>query len=65
MFTDDDDLWHAARAEAHVTMLQECTKRGWRPAYVVSKTIVATEKDDPPGLERACLKQKAIGMYDQ
>ncbi|CAL8469606.1 g9147 [Coccomyxa elongata] len=23
MFTDDDDLWHEARAEAYVTMLQE------------------------------------------
>ena len=53
MFTDDDDLWHEARAEAYVTMLQECKKRGVRPAYVVSKTIVATEEDDPPGLERA------------
>ena len=53
MFTDDDDLWHEARAEAYVTMLQECRKRGVRPAYVVSKTIVATEEDDPPGLETA------------
>ncbi|CAL8469605.1 g9146 [Coccomyxa elongata] len=34
-------------------MLQECKKRGVRPAYVVSKTIVATKEDDPPGLERA------------
>ncbi len=32
MFTDDDELWHKARAEADVTMLQECKKRGWRPA---------------------------------
>ncbi|BDA45220.1 hypothetical protein COCOBI_07-0110 [Coccomyxa sp. Obi] len=55
MFTDDDDddLWHEARAEAYVTMLQECKKRGVRPAYVVYKTILATKEDDPPALERA------------
>lgn len=27
MFTDDDDLWHQARAEAYVTMVQECKRR--------------------------------------
>ena len=53
MFTDNDDLWHEVRAKAYVTMLQLCKKWGARPAYVVSKTIVATEEDNPPGLERA------------
>ena len=50
MFTDnDDDLWHEVRVDEYMRMLRACKRQGVTPAYIVSKTIVASEKDDPPG----------------
>ena len=62
MFTDDDDLWHEARVDVYTTMLRGCKRQGVTPAYIVSKTIVVSERDDPPGLERA---EDVTALYER